>query len=145
MKCFEKRILCGILVIFILSSISCVFASARSSAYLNSYRAFIIPQSGGEIPVTVDVSGRESMDEIGASKIYIYESTDGTNFTRVATYRSGSYPEMLKSDTTTYYDSPVVYSGEVGYYYYADVYCYAAKDGGSDTRLYSTSVERAIR
>lgn len=144
MKHFGKRFLCGILVILALSSLLCTFASARSSAYLDGYRAFIIPQSGAKIPVTVDVSGVGYMDEVGASKIYIYESTDGKNFTRVATYKSDDYPEMLESNTTTYYDSPVVYSGKAGYYYYADVYCYAAKDGGSDTRLYSTSVKRAI-
>lgn len=96
------------------------------------------------MPVTVDVSGRGTMDEIGATKIYIFESSDGVNFTRVKTYRSTDYPEMLEADTTTYYDSPVIYPGKVGYYYYADVYCYAAKDGGSDTKLYSTSVKRAI-
>ncbi|WP_298023354.1 hypothetical protein [uncultured Dysosmobacter sp.] len=145
MKHFKRIFSYGIIAVCILSSFLCTFALARSSAYLDGYSATITPLRGGEIAVTVDVAGVGSMDEIGASKIYIYESTDGKNFTRVATYKSDDYPEMLKSKTTTYYDSPVVHSGEVGYYYYADVYCYAAKDGGSDTKLYSTSVKRAIR
>lgn len=93
--------------------------------------------------VTVDVSGVGAMDEIGATRIYIYESTDNKNFTKVATYKSEDFPEMIGSGTT-YYKTPVTYLGEPGYYYYASVYCYAAKDGGSDTKNYTTSVKRAI-
>jgi len=93
--------------------------------------------------VTVDVSGVGSMDEIGASLIYIYESRDGKSFSKVETYSSEDYPEMLGSGTT-YYKTPVTYLGEPGYYYYASVYCYAAKDGGSDTKNYTTSARRAI-
>lgn len=83
------------------------------------------------------------MDEIGASTIYIYESTDGKSFTKVATYKSENFPAMIGSGTT-YYKTPVTYLGKPGYYYYASVYCYAAKDGGSDTKNYTTDVEKAI-
>lgn len=144
MKSLGKRISCGIITICMLSSLLCTMVSARSSAYLDGYGAAVTPQSGGKMAITVDVSGRGYMDEIGATKIYVYESTDGKNFTRVGTYKSDDYPEMLKTNTTTYYDTPIKYPGEVGYYYYADVYCYAAKGSGSDTKLYSTSVKRAI-
>lgn len=143
MKRFAKKICCGIFTICILSCLLCIFASARSSAYLDGYRAFITPKSGGLVAVTVDVAGVGSMDEIGASKIYIYESANGSNFTKVATYKSEDFPEMLGSGTT-YFETPITYLGEPGYYYYASVYCYAAKDGGSDVRQYETSVRRAI-
>lgn len=83
------------------------------------------------------------MDVIGASTIYIYESTDGRSFTKVATYKSENFPAMLGSGTT-YYETPVTYLGKPGYYYYASVYCYAEKDGGSDTGHYDTSVKSAI-
>lgn len=143
MKRFGKRVFCGILTVCMLSCLLCTFASARSSAYLDAYRAFITPESGGLIAVTVEVDGVNYMDELGASAIFIYESTDNKNFTKVATYKSENFPAMLGSGTT-YYETPVTYLGKPGRYYYASVYCYAAKDGGSDTGHYETSVKRAI-
>lgn len=143
MKHFGKRFFCGVLTLCMLSSFLCTFASARSSAYLNSYRAILTPKSGGLMAVTVDVSGVGSMDVIGASTIYIYESTDGKSFTKVATYKSEDFPAMLGSGTT-YYKTPVTYLGIPDYYYYASVYCYAEKDGGSDTGHYDTAIKKAI-
>lgn len=67
-----------------LSSLLCTFASARSSAYLSSYCADVTPESGGKLVVTVDVSGVGSMTQIGATKIYIYESTNNKSFFQVA-------------------------------------------------------------
>lgn len=83
------------------------------------------------------------MTELGAKTIYIYESTDGKNFTRVATYDSSAYPEMLGSGTN-YYKTPVTYQGTVGKYYYASVWVYAANANGSDQKNYTTSTKRAI-
>lgn len=143
MKRFGKKILCGILTLCMLSSLMCTFASARSSAYLNSYAATVTPESGGKLVVTVDVSGVGSMTQIGATKIYIYESTNNRSFFQVASYRYEDYPVMMGSGTI-YYRDAATYYGTPGYYYYASVYCYAANASGSDEKNYTTSTVQAI-
>ena len=131
------------MTICMLTSLLCTFASARSSAYLNSYAATVTAKSGGKLVVTVDVAGVGPMTKIGATRIYIYESEDGVDFHRVATYKYENYPVMMGSGTF-YYDDAATYYGTPGYYYYASVYCYAANASGSDERHYSTSIVRAI-
>lgn len=144
MKHIGKRMICGILAVCMLSALSCTTALARSSAYLNSYRAVVTAKSGGKMVVTVDVTGVGTMTEIGATTIYIYESEDNKSFTRVATYEHTDYPEMMGAGTH-YYEDPVTYSGTPGYYYFASVYCYAANANGSDEKNYTTSAKKAIR
>lgn len=143
MKHFGKRVLCGLLVVCLLSTIVCTVASARSSDYLDDYSASVTPISGGKMVVTVDVSGVGRMTQIGATTIYIYESTDNKYFTRVATYEYEDYPEMMGSGTN-YCEDAVTYPGKPGNYYFASVYCYAANAKGSDEKNYTTSVKRAI-
>lgn len=147
MKRFGKRILCALLVISILSTLLCAFASAssRSSAYLSRYTATLKAIGDGEIAVVVDVDGVGTMDEVGAAEIHIYESTDNVGFEWVASYDSDDYPELLWEDSTHYYDDPIVYDGIVGRYYKAMVCFYAAKNGGSDTAWYTTVSKRAVR
>ena len=146
MKRSGKRVLCGILAVCMLSSILCTFVfatSERSSAYLDGYRAVVTAKSGGKLVVTVDVSGVGPMTKIGATKIYMYESDDGVDFYRVATFKYEDYPVMMGSGTI-YYKDAATYYGTPGYYYYASVYCYAANASGSDERNYCTSIVRAI-
>lgn len=143
MKYYGKRVLCGFFMVCMLSAVLCTFASARSSAYLDGYSATVTPQSGGKMAVTVQVAGVGTMTEIGATDIYIYESSDNKSFKQVKHYNYEDYPAMMGSGTV-YYKTPVTYSGKVGYYYYASVYVYAAKSGGSDTGHYDTTSKRAI-
>lgn len=146
MKRFGKRLLCSIFAVCMLSSLLCTSAFAnsnRSSAYLNSYCADVTPKSGGRLVVTVDISGVGPMTKIGATKIYIYESDDGVDFSRVATYKYENYPKMMGSGTF-YYDDAITHYGTPGYYYFASVYCYAANASGSDEKNYTTSIVQAI-
>ena len=142
-KGFTKRLLCSIFAICMLSCILCTFASARSSAYLDGYAATVTPKSGGRLAVTVDVSGVGSMTKIGATKIYIYESNDGVDFSRAATYKYEDYPNMMGSGTI-YYKDAITHYGTPGYYYFASVYCYAENSSGSDEKNYTTSIVQAI-
>lgn len=127
------------------SSILCTAASAsvQSSAYLNSYRATIVPESGGLIVVNVSVDGVGRMTELGAKTIYIYESLDNRSFYRVGTYESSVYPQMMGSGTH-YYEDAVTYLGTPGRYYYASVWVYAANENGSDEKNYTTASKQAI-
>lgn len=140
-----KRFLCTVLTICLLASLLTTAAFAveeRSSAYLNIYSAFLTADGNGEISVTVDVSGRGYMTEIGAKTIYIYESDDNARFTLVATYEAADYPEMLGTGTV-YYETPIVHEGTVGKYYSAVVEVHAGNASGSDTKDYEVDSIRA--
>lgn len=145
MRYFLKRALSAIFTIAIIFNLLSTTASAsvQSSAYLNSYRATIVPQSKGFIVVSVSVAGVGPMTEIGAKTIYIYESIDGKSFSRVGTYESSVYPQMMGSGTN-YFEDPITYLGKPGRYYYASVWVYAANENGSDEKNYTTSIKRAI-
>ena len=142
---FGMRFLSGVLAVVMVASLLCTAASAavQSSAYLDSYSATVTPKSGGKLVVSVDVSGVGRMTEIGAKTIYIYESSDGENFTRVATYTSTKYPEMMGTGTN-YFKDAITHQGTAGKYYYASVWVYAADKTGSDEKNYSTAVKKAI-
>lgn len=146
MKRVGERFLCSVLTICMLAGLLCTSGHAvadRSSAYLDGYAASVTARSGGRLIVTVDVSGVGSMTKIGASTIYIYESSDGVDFERVGTYHYEGYPNMMGSGTI-YYKDAITYYGTPGYYYFASVYCYAENANGSDERNYTTTVVRAI-
>lgn len=138
----KAKILSLILLVCMASSLLCVEASARSSNYLDLYGIVLTPQSGGKIVVTVDVDGIRSMTQIGATTIFLYESTDGTDFTRIKTYKYEDYPTMMGSGIH-YYKDAATYNGVAGRYYYAIGYCYAGDETGHDEKSYTTSIVRA--
>ena len=139
-----KRILCAILAVCMLTTLLTTMASAteRSSAYLDGYGAFLTAKGNGRVSVTVDVSGRGYMTDIGAETIYIFESTDNIDFTRVATYEAEDYPDMMGSGSF-YYETPIIHQGTAGRYYIAVVDVYAGNANGGHTREYETASIRA--
>lgn len=144
MKFSIRRFTSLILSLCLVLAMITTFAAARSSAYLSMYSAGCNPRSGGEIAIWVDVTGTKAkMDCLGADKIYLYESTDGTNFTRVKIFNRSDYPNMTVTNANNYYKTAVTYQGTVGNYYYAVVYVYAEYNGGSDTKTYETSTKQA--
>lgn len=154
MKKRSIRFLSSLLLLCMVSSLFCAFATAandtsencsddnRSSLYLDSYRAGVTPVANGKLVISVDVSACRNCTQLGSDDIYLYESTDGVTFHLVRHYEYQDYPDMMDSGWD-YYDSPVTYQGTVGRYYYANVYIYAADSNGSDSRMYETSIVRA--
>ncbi len=140
----KNKILAWPLLICILSCLLCVGASARSSNYLDGYGVVLTPQSGGKIVITVDVDGIRSMTQIGASTIFLYESTNGTDFSRIKTYNYEDYPTMMGSGKH-FCEDALTYNGVPGRYYYAIAFCYAGDSTGYDEQSYTTSVVRAIK
>lgn len=139
-----KRFLSGFFALIMISSLLCTVASAsiKSSEYLDGYRAVLTADPHGVLVVTIDVSGVGYMPEIGATKIYLYESTDGSRFTRIEVFDSSDYPEMMGSGTV-FYEDVITYQGTVGRYYYAKAFVYAGNSTGGDERTCSTTIERA--
>lgn len=119
-------------------------ASARSSWYLNSYRAWLNVKGNGKITVTVDVQATGFMDTIGAKEILILESkNNGASWTEYRDFLPLIYPEMLASNDFLYYDTPVSFTGTPGYKYCAIVTVYAGDSTGGDSREYTTPMVTA--
>jgi len=119
---------------------------SRSSLYLSAYRAWLTPESGAKIDVTIDVQAVDDMDYLGATKVKIYESSDGgVTWTRVRTYLSALEEGMLVENDIIYYDTPISHQGTAGYKYYAVITIYAEDSTGSDSREYQTTTVTAIR
>lgn len=146
MKAPWKRLFSTLMTLCILSSILCTAASAvtvRSSAYLDSYGCSVTAKSGGKMVVSASVHAIINATEIGATDVYIYESSDDVYYTCVEEYHAEDYPEML--DSGRHFNSDVAtYEGTPGKYYYAVVYVYAGNSTGGDTRRYETACVRAI-
>ena len=146
MKITHKRFLSTLLIVCVLSSLLCTMAYAvtvRSSDYLDSYVCSVTPKSGGEIVVSASVHAIVNATQIGASDVYIYESSNNEDFTCVEHYNYEDYPNMM--GTGRHFNRDVAtYEGTPGKYYYAAVYVYAGNSTGGDTRCYETASERAI-
>ena len=109
----------------------------RASAYLDSYNAYVYLPGNGEVQVYFNVQGTNTMDELGALSIKIYESTDGTNWTWKKTFTHDSTSGML-SYNDDFHMSHVTYNGVAGRYYKAYVCIWGDKDGQGDTRYFWT-------
>lgn len=106
-----------------------------ASYYLDAYSAYVYVTSSGEVQVWFDVMGTGDMDEIGALSILLYESSDGTNWERVKTFRHSTTAGML--DYNDYYiSSHVSWQGSTSKQYKAYVCVWAGKDGDGDTRYF---------
>lgn len=144
MKISNKAFISSILALcMVLCLVITTYATTRASAHLDSYRASLTPKNSSRIAITVDVDGTGLMDDIGATKIYVYKSTDNEHFYYLRTFDSKDYPAMMTHNAYFYYETPIIFQGVSGYYYYAHVDVYAAKDGGSSTRSYTTSSVQA--
>ena len=110
-------------------------AQPQSDAYIANYYAAIGSYSKGTVTVDFATTGTSPMDTIGATSIVVYK----WNSTQpVASLYSSSTSSMLGHNRFSYGNS-YTFTVTPGEKYYALVYCYAAKDGGSSTRMYRTS------
>lgn len=149
MKRYWKKMTALFLVLTLLNAAIAVPACAadsRSSLYLSYYRAWLTPESGAIIDVTIDVQAVDYMDDVGALSVTIYESADGgSTWDSDGTYTSALFPELLDQDTYIYYDTPISHQGTAGYKYYAIVTVYAEDSTGSDSKTYNTTIVTARR
>ena len=147
MKQYLKKttaILLAVTLLVISFAMPASAAVERSSLYLSCYRAWLTPQSGGKINITIDVQAVDYMDNVGALTVEMYESTDGgVTWDRDGTYRSALFPELLQQDTYWYCETPITHQGTVGYKYFAVVTVYAGDSTGSDSKEYQTTTVTA--
>lgn len=137
----RKKMLCRLLVVCMMVSVLlCRPAAAmvESSEYLDGYRATLTAESGKSITLSIYVDACGKMDKVGASTVYLYESSDGKSFSCIETYSYEKYPKMMGSGWS-YAADPIVYKGTPGYAYFAIVHCYAGDSTGHDEKPYTTA------
>lgn len=113
-----------------------------ASYYLNTYSAYIAALGGGKVAACFSVRGTTTLDEIGALRVIVEESTDNANWYSVASYHYSSNPSMIGYGKVLHSGS-VTYNGVVGRYYRAYITIWGGKDGGGDTRYLWTSSKQA--
>ena len=123
----------AVLLVLLLSTGS--YATQTSSAYIAITNAYIT-RSGDDVNIYFYIVGRDIyMDKIGATEIRIFEQ-NGTSWNRVKTFDSNDSQyssAMIATDTYTISSHVTYTEGSASKNYYAIVYFYAEKDGGSDT------------
>lgn len=118
-------------------------ATPRASDYLMEYTAYICAMGGGDLEIWFEVTGTGRWADIGVLNIYLYESTDNSNFYWVKTFQFMDYDSMLWHNDYMCMDY-VPYDGVPGRYYKAYVQIWAGPEDGGDTRYIWTPVERCI-
>lgn len=112
-----------------------------ASAYLTDYTAYICAMGDGDLEIWWEVCGTRTLADVGVLTIYLYESTDNSNFYWVETFRFTECPQMLVHDDYFCMDC-VSYEGVPGRYYKAYVQVWAGPEDGGDQRYIWTPVER---
>lgn len=114
----------------------------RASYYLDSYNAYVYAAGSGKIQVWFTVTGTDYMDEIGALRIAIYESTDNSTWVWQKSFSHENYPSLLGYNDY-YHSGHVDYQGVAGRYYRAYVCIWAGENGDGDTRYFYTTSKKA--
>ena len=126
-----------VLLSVIISTVA--FAAENSSAYIASTGAYVT-KSGSNIKVYFQITGKNFMDKIGTTYIYLYEN-NGNSWSLVKTFDStdSTYTSAMISTNSSAKSSHVTYTlGDSSKYYYAVVHFYAERNGGSDTIIQDT-------
>lgn len=142
-----KRITKVLAIILVLALLAPSVAAATvdpvvptSSAYLASYSAYM-SFSGTTVKAHFRVTGMSVLAEIGAKEVIIQESTDGVNWTDIATfnYADPGNDEMLATGKQIY-TSYVSCTGTSGNYYRCYVTIWGGDGTNGDARyIYSTA------
>lgn len=138
MRKFVKRCWLLVLVMSFMAAIS-VHASAsdyRSSYVITRYTANLT-SVGNQVLVHANVYTLGVMQQVGVSKILIYDATNSSPNV-VGVYKYTEYPSMMGSGSK-YTGVAITHNGIKGHKYYAVVHCYAANPSVSDTKVYQTS------
>ena len=122
------RVLAFMLVLALCSGIPAMAVEPRTNSYISSGAATITDNGDGSVTVGFDVAGTGKMTKIGASYIYIKNSSNTT----VKTYSYPTYSSLQGSNRVSY-GTTVTYNGTKGVTYHAVVVLYAANSSGSGT------------
>ena len=146
MRHFLFKLIAIILVVSLCAPIGAQAAMPETvqpmaSAYLMDYTAYICAMGDGDLEIWWEITGTRTLADIGVLSVFLYESTDNTNWYWVKSYQHDQYDNMLWHNDFFCVDH-VDYEGVPGRYYKAYVQIWAGPEDGGDTRYIWTPVER---
>lgn len=131
----KKRLLSLLCAVMLLVSLSVVACAAeigtRASAYFGATDVRAYAESGGKVLFEIDIDATHTMQEVGASSVYVYEQQSDSSWDNVYTFTMESHPELIWTNSSCAYVD-AVYNGTVGKKYYAVVACYARDADGAE-------------
>lgn len=114
-------------------------AGARASDYFWFTDAWATPTGHGNFIVEFDVSTTDTMLEVGASRIVIYEQQANGSYKTAKIFTRYNTPDMIDTNSSCNY-CRVSYSGTSGTKYYAVVTFYAKNASGSESMNMNTKI-----
>ncbi|MBQ8358652.1 MAG: hypothetical protein IJX37_01875 [Oscillospiraceae bacterium] len=139
------RFLCIILVCSLLIVVPARAEStveSRGSAFFAAYGTDLYKTSSSSFQIWFDVDANAwtSMQEIGASEIVVYRSSDQQSWTKMRTYDMDDYSQMVAYNTGSHIDYVTYNYATSGYYYRARVTFYAKNSTGVGERDVYTEI-----
>ena len=124
-----------IVLVFVMMLSTTAFAAGvpnpRASMFFTSSSVYFWHVSGSQYQIWFDVTAKDTMTELGASKIVVEQSSDLVNWTPVRTYRKADYSQMTTTSGTVRYANYVTYYPADDYAYRAIVTLYAKNSNGT--------------
>ena len=131
----------ALLLLFSLSTATYA-VDARASDYFSYTSVRAYAKSGGRILFEVDINATHTMQEVGASEIYVYEQQDDGSWDNVYTFTMNEHSYLIETNTAgAFVDA--TYEGTVGKNYYAAVACYARDGNGYECLYFETPIVTA--
>lgn len=130
MKTSGRKIVSLCLVIVLTFGLT-ISASARASNYFDRAQVSTSAAGNGKVSIKLDVSAANTMQEVGATQIIVYEKQASGSYQSVFTFKRADYPNLIaknRASIVTY----VTYQGTPGKTYYVTANCYAKDARGSD-------------
>lgn len=140
----KKRLLSLLFATLLLVSLSTMVcaSNARASAYFSATDVRAYAKSGGKILFEVDINATHTMQEVGASEIYVYEQQDDGSWDNIYTFTMDEHSYLIETNSIgACVDA--TYQGTVGKNYYAAVACYAKDSNGYECLYDDTPVVTA--
>lgn len=137
----KKRFLSLLFALLLLFGLSTAAyaVDARASDYFGYTSVRAYAKSGGRILFEVDIDATHTMQEVGASKIYVYEQQDDGSWDNVYTFSMDDHPYLIETNSMSACVD-ATYQGTVGKNYFATVACYARDSEGYEC-LYDNTPE----
>lgn len=138
MTCIKRRSL-ALLLCIVLTCCMVIPASARASEYFHRTYVKATNVGGGTLSIMVDLAATGTMQEVGATKVVVYEKKSNGNFEPVYTFTREAYPNLITYNRLSYI-TYVTYYGDPGKSYYVSAAFYAKNASGSQTKWGDSSV-----
>lgn len=134
----KKRFL-SLFLCIVLTCCMIVPASARASEYFHRTYVTATNIGSGKLSIFIDLAATGTMQEVGATKIIVYEKKSSGKYESVYTFTREAYPSLITYNRLSHV-AYVTYYGDPGKSYYVSAAFYAKNASGSQTLWRDSSV-----